>query len=57
MVFAKHLKSGRDIESIKLLFFIHKKLKEINETPMGYSRGRRECVLPGKGYFCGIMNE
>ena len=56
MVFAKHLKSGRDIESIKLLFFIHKKLKEINETPMGYSRGRRECVLPGKGYFCGIMN-
>ena len=61
MVFAKHLKYRRIIESIILFFFlffffIYKMLKQINKTPIECSRERRECVLPGRGHFSGIAN-
>ena len=52
MVFAKHLKYRRIIESIILFFFfIYKMLKQINKTPIECSRERRECVLPGRGHI------
>ena len=51
MVFTKHLKYRKIIESIMLFFFIYKTLKQINKTPIQCSRERRECVLPGRGNF------
>ena len=53
MVFPKHLKYGRIIESIIMFFFffIYKTLKQINKTPIECSRERCECVLPGRGHI------
>ena len=48
MAFTRHLKYRRIIESIVLIFFIYKTLKQINKAPIECSR---ECVLLGRGRF------
>ena len=54
MVFTKHLKCRRIIQSIMLFFlFIYKTLKQINKTLIKCSRKRCERVLPGREHFFG----
>ena len=56
MVFTKHLRYRRIIESITLFFFIYKTLKQINKTPIECSHERPNAFYQGEDIFSGIMN-
>ena len=50
MVFNKHLKYGKIIESV-MLFFFHLQDAQTDKTPIECSREHRECVLPAGEHF------
>ena len=49
MVFNKHLKYGKIIESI--ILFFHLQDAQTDKTPIECSREHRECVLPAGEHF------
>ena len=49
MVFNKHLKYGKIIESI--ILFFHLQDAQTDKTPIECSRERRDCVLLGRRHF------